>query len=92
MQLMQKVIMVVLGVVLVLGVAGAGLAADHAQTQAVCPVLGGQINKNLYADYRGKRVYFCCPGCADPFKKNPDQYLQKLEPQGITPEKSPGGK
>ena len=27
--------------------------------QQFCPVMGGKINKDLYADYEGKRVYFC---------------------------------
>jgi YHS domain-containing protein len=92
MQIMQKLIMVLLGLVLVVGVAGAGLAADPPLTQTVCPVLGGHIDKNVYADYQGKRVYFCCPGCVDPFNQNPGQYLKKLETQGITPERSPGRK
>jgi YHS domain-containing protein len=92
MKIMQKVIMVVLGLVLALGAAGAGLAADPAPVQTVCPVLGGHIDKNIYADSQGKRVYFCCAGCIDLFNKNPGQYLEKLEAQGITPEKSSGGK
>lgn len=40
---------------------------------------------------RGERVYFCCPGCVDIFNKSPEQYLKKLEGQGMTPEKTPGG-
>lgn len=88
---MKKMITVVIGLVLALSVAGAGLAADPPQAQALCPVLGGKINKNLHADYQGERVYFCCPGCVDVFNKNPEQYLKKLEGQGMTPEKSPGG-
>ena len=28
--------------------------------QTTCPVMGNPINKDIYADYSGKRVYFCC--------------------------------
>lgn len=27
--------------------------------QTTCPVMGGAINREWYADYQGKRVYFC---------------------------------
>jgi YHS domain-containing protein len=47
--------------------------------QKTCPVMGGAINKNIYADYKGKRVYFCCGGCPTPFKKNPEKHMKKLE-------------
>ena len=33
------------------------------KVQTVCPVMGGVINKDLYVDYKGKRIYFCCPDC-----------------------------
>ncbi len=42
-----------------LALPGASVAKD----QTKCPVMGGLINKNLYADYQGNRVYFCCPPC-----------------------------
>ncbi|MGA7561931.1 MAG: YHS domain-containing protein [Desulfobaccales bacterium] len=60
--------------------------------QAVCPVLGNKINKNIYTDYQGQRIYFCCPGCIDVFKKNPEACLKKMEEQGVAPEKTSGGK
>jgi hypothetical protein len=88
---MKKVITVLLGLVLVLSLAGVSLAAQG-QAQIVCPVLGGQINKEIYADCPAARVYFCCPGCVGVFKNNPEKYLKKMEEQGVTPEKSPGGK
>jgi YHS domain-containing protein len=47
--------------------------------QTTCPVMGGDINKDIYADHAGKRVYFCCPMCDRPFKKNPEKYLKKLK-------------
>jgi len=92
---MRKLVMIFLSLLLVLGVAGAGFAAAApaaGQAQAVCPVLGNKIDKNVYVDYQGQRIYFCCTGCVEPFQKNPPQYLKKLEEQGVTPEKAPAGK
>ena len=54
--------------------------------QKTCPVMGGNITSKHYADYQGKRVYFCCPGCSAKFKENPQQYLKKLEKLGEVPE------
>jgi Cu(I)/Ag(I) efflux system membrane fusion protein len=46
--------------------------------QRTCPVMGGAINKELFTVYKGKKVYFCCPGCDAEFAKNPEKYLDKL--------------
>jgi YHS domain-containing protein len=48
------------------------------KTQVACPVQGGKINKDLYVDYQGQRVYFCCPACIDIFKKDPEKFLRKM--------------
>jgi YHS domain-containing protein len=64
---------------------GSSLAKD----QTTCPVMGGLINKNIYADYQGNRFYFCCPPCLKEFKKNPEKYVKKMQEQGITLAKSP---
>ena len=66
-------------------------APAQAKAQTTCPVLGGNIDKNVYADYQGKRIYFCCKGCDVEFKKNPEKYLKKLEDEGVTPEAAPPG-
>jgi YHS domain-containing protein len=58
-------------------------------TQTVCPVMGGEINKEVYADYNGKRVYFCCQDCLSTFKKDPEKYMKKLEDEGVTLENAP---
>jgi YHS domain-containing protein len=39
---------------------------------------GNPINKELYTEYKGKKVYFCCPGCEDKFKADPEKYITKL--------------
>jgi len=96
----EKTIMMILALVLVFSVAGAGWAAapplidkPHAgEAQVACPVQGGKINKDLYVDYQGQRVYFCCPACIDIFKKDPEKYLREMRKQGVTPEKTPDGK
>jgi YHS domain-containing protein len=46
--------------------------------QTTCPVMDGAINKNLFTEYKGKKVYFCCPGCKEKFEENPEQYIAKL--------------
>ena len=75
-------------IILVLTAFFAGTVA-WAASQATCPVMGGQINKEFYSDYEGKRVYFCCPACIPEFKKDSAKYVKKLEDQGIVLEKTP---
>ena len=57
--------------------------------QVNCPVMGGKINKNIYTDYKGKRIYFCCSGCDETFKKDPEKYIKKLEDAGVVLEEVP---
>ena len=63
---------------------GTSLTADTiANEQKTCPVMGGKINKDIYADYEGKRVYFCCDACISTFKKDPAKYVTKIEGEGV---------
>lgn len=47
--------------------------------QILCPVMGNPINKEIYVDHKGKRIYFCCEGCTNEFEKDPEKYMKKLE-------------
>ena len=62
-------------------------AGAFAAAQTTCPVMGGTINKELYADYKGQRVYFCCMACPPQFAKDPEKYIAKLKEMGQEPEK-----
>jgi YHS domain-containing protein len=46
--------------------------------QTTCPVMGNPIDKNIFIEYQGKKVYFCCNGCPDVFKADPAKYIAKL--------------
>ncbi|MHC4185184.1 MAG: heavy metal-binding domain-containing protein, partial [Planctomycetota bacterium] len=46
--------------------------------QTICPIMGGPINKDVFVEYKGKKVYFCCPGCESQFQENPEKYVDKL--------------
>jgi hypothetical protein len=59
--------------------------------QTTCPVMGGKIDKNLYVDVEGKRIYICCKGCEGAIKKDPAKYIKKLEAAGVTVEDVPTG-
>ena len=63
--------------------------APQGKAQATCPVMGGAIDKAVFADYEGKRVYFCCPDCVKTFNKEPQKYIKKLEDKGVTLAKTP---
>jgi len=48
----------------------------------ICPVSGeeGVVSADTkYADYQGKRYYFCCPNCPPKFEKEPATYLKTLD-------------
>ncbi len=59
----------------------AGNAQGKPQTK--CPVMGGDINRDVYADHEGYRIYFCCPGCDGKFSKDRDGYIKKMKKDGI---------
>ena len=46
--------------------------------QTTCPIMNMAIDKNVFVEYKGKKVYFCCPGCEDKFNAEPEKYLAKL--------------
>ena len=58
---------------------------DSLVLQTTCPVMGGAINKELYVDHEGKRIYVCCGGCIDQIKQDPQKYIDKLKADGQKP-------
>jgi hypothetical protein len=57
--------------------------------QTRCPVMGGPIDRGLYVDAHGKRVYLCCAACADAVRVEPDMYIEKIRQRGETVEATP---
>jgi YHS domain-containing protein len=46
----------------------------------ICPVMGNEVKDPENAPksvYKGKTYYFCCPGCKEPFDKDPEKYINK---------------
>ena len=54
-------------------------------TNAYCPVMPDmQTNPEIFTDYKGKRVYFCCNNCKAAFGREPEKYLDRLPQFGGT--------
>ena len=70
---------------------GMKLVKKTAKMQTTCPVMGGKINENMYADHDGMRVYFCCAGCKSKFESDPAKYIKKLRDAGVEPSPVPLG-
>ncbi len=69
-------------------VSGAPKAAvAPALAPRTCPVTGEPIQQDVYTDYDGSRVYFCCSACIAKFKASPMKYLpavyQQAYPQTV---------
>lgn len=48
--------------------------------QTACPVSGEKLkDKDVFTDYMGRRVYFCCEKCIDEFGKDPKLILSRLD-------------
>lgn len=63
--------------------------ATEPKAQVTCPVMGGKVNPELYADVDGKRVYVCCAGCIGAVTENPQKYLQVIQENGETAAPAP---
>ncbi len=61
------------------GVSAAEKPSSHEIAQKTCPVMGNPINPDIYVDYKGRRIYFCCKACISAFKKNPEKYLKVVD-------------
>lgn len=62
---------------------------DNLKPQTICPVMGSKINKNLYVDYNGKRIYVCCKSCINIVKKSPEKYIKILQSENVEIADSP---
>ena len=49
-----------------------------ANGQTLCPIMDAPINTDIFVEYQGKKVYFCCSGCETKFLENPEEYVTKL--------------
>jgi len=65
--------------IFILALSSTNFAEDtDLKPQTVCPVLGNKIDKNVFIDYQGQRIYFCCPSCKETFLKEPEKYMKKI--------------
>ena len=73
-----------LTLIAVLGMSIAAIA-DKTPKEIKCAVQGITINVadatkgHMYADYKGRRYFFCCNGCPQEFKANPAKYAKTAE-------------
>lgn len=61
----------------------------NSNVQTTCPIAGGNINKSVYIDYQGKRIYFCCADCIATFNADPARYVKQMEDTGVVLKNTP---
>ena len=55
---------------------------DKTPTTIKCAVMGDKVSvanatkNHMYADYKGRRYFFCCGACPSAFKANPAKYAK----------------
>jgi YHS domain-containing protein len=62
------------------------------KTQTTDAFSGNPIKRNIYADYQGKRIYFCCANSKRQFEGDPERYIAKFRELGVTLEDAPAGR
>jgi len=60
-----------------------------AKAQTTCPICAAPIDKSVFSDVEGKRVYFANAACKATFDAAPATYLEKMQKEGIVPEAIP---
>ena len=57
--------------------------------QTKCPIMGDEVNKKLYVDANGYRIYVCCSMCVREARADPEKTIKKILANGETPEPRP---
>jgi len=81
---MKKLISLTVLAAAIIGFAGAqSTKTTKTPTTIACAVMpsnkvdvAAATKAKMFADYKGKRYFFCCGGCPDAFKKDPAKYAK----------------
>ncbi len=65
--------------------AAEGVLFENVQT--ACPVSGKELDTTVFTDFEGRRVFFCCEKCVEPFLEAPAEYLGKLDTPDVEKKK-----
>ena len=91
---MKKIMILSMAIIVLLGTTfvegayagGCGLSGHKSTSSGEiindsCPVMGGPVDKGTSNTtmYKGKRIGFCCSGCVEAFKKDPEKYIGNIE-------------
>ena len=58
--------------------------------QTNCPINKDEaVDKKVFTDYKGYRIYFCCKSCIENFIKDGENFIKKMKAANIELEKSP---
>ncbi|MBU2438336.1 MAG: YHS domain-containing protein [Acidobacteria bacterium] len=85
---LMKSLSLILVLTLALGFSGLAVEDTKAEDKVVCPVSGKEVadtEKAPSLEYNGKTYFFCCAGCLDKFKAEPEKYLAQSGKNTICP-------
>lgn len=51
-------------------------------TQKVCPIRKEAIDPEVFIEYQGQKIYFCCPGCDKKFLNDSSLYFGEMKERG----------
>lgn len=74
---------------LFLSACGPGEEQAQAGPQTTCPMMGTPIDKKVFVDHDGKRIYLCCADCVKGFQADPDKQIKKMTDAGVILEDTP---
>ncbi len=81
----RNIVIVISSILMIIG--ASMVLAESAVEQTTCPVMGKSIDKSIYVDYNGMRVYLCCNDCREKFNADPEKYIATIKSNGQQPEK-----
>ena len=65
------------------------IALRPSQRQTVDIMSGNPVKSNIYADYKGKRIYFCCDESKRKFELDSEAWMKRAEELGMVLQDSP---
>ena len=46
------------------------ISHSNAKEQTTCPIMkGNKVDKKIFSEFEGKKIYFCCDDCKTSFEK-----------------------